>query len=189
MNQFYRLVFATIIACTLHLTATSQSLSINTDGSTADPSALLDVKSISKGILVPRMNKTERNAIATPATGLMVFQNAPDSVGFYYYNGTSWLWLATASSTAGWLTTGNAGIDPANNFLGTTDANSVRLRYNNIFSGQLNDTTTYFGYKAGLTNPALAHNIGIGPGALQNNTTTYNIAIGDSLCTATRQVG
>ena len=36
MNQFYRLVFATIIACTLHLTATSQSLSINTDGSTAD---------------------------------------------------------------------------------------------------------------------------------------------------------
>ena len=35
-------------------------------------------------------------------------------------------------------------------------------------------------YKAGLSNPALPHNIGIGSGALQNNTTTHNIAIGDS---------
>lgn len=180
MTKFFRLVCATCIACTLHFSVSAQSLSINTDGSTADASALLDVKSTAKGILVPRMNKTERNAIASPATGLMVFQNAPDSVGFYYYNGTSWLWLATANSNVGWLTTGNAGIDPTNNFLGTTDANSLRLRYNNIFSGQINDSTTYLGYKAGLTNPALAHNIGIGPAALQNNTTTYNIAIGDS---------
>ena len=180
MTKFLRLVFATCIAFTLHFSASSQSLSINTDGSSADASAMLDVKSTVKGILVPRMNKTERNAIAAPATGLMVFQNAPDSVGFYYYNGTSWLWLATANNNVGWLTTGNAGIDPVNNFLGTTDANSLRLRYNNIFSGQINDSTTYLGYKAGLTNPALAHNIGIGPSALQNNNTTYNIAIGDS---------
>ena len=64
----------------------SQSLSINTDGSTANASAMLDVKSTTKGLLIPRMTRTERNAIASPATGLMIFQNSPDSIGFYYYS-------------------------------------------------------------------------------------------------------
>ncbi|MBU9936793.1 MAG: hypothetical protein KTQ13_09085, partial [Ferruginibacter sp.] len=64
--------------------STAQSFAINTDGSTANASALLDVKSTDKGMLVPRMSKAQRNAIATPATGLLVFQNAPDSIGFYY---------------------------------------------------------------------------------------------------------
>lgn len=181
MTKTFRLVCATCIAFTLHFSASAQSLSINTDGSTADASALLDVKSTAKGILVPRMSKAERNAIATPATGRMVFQKC---------TGQCWLLLlqwnilavaATATSNVGWLITGNAGIDPLNNFLGNCNYfNSLRLRYNNIFSGQINDSTTYLGYKAGLTNPELAHNIGIGPSALQNNNTSYNIAIGDS---------
>jgi hypothetical protein len=68
----------------------AQSFSINTDGSAANASAILDVKSNFKGMLIPRMSRTERNAIVTPATGLMVFQNAPDSLGLYYYNGTNW---------------------------------------------------------------------------------------------------
>ncbi|HNK30404.1 MAG TPA: hypothetical protein PKG65_15835, partial [Ferruginibacter sp.] len=155
MTKLLSFVLASFVAITLSFHAQAQSVSINTDGSTAHASSLLDVKSTDKGVLIPRMSKTERNAIASPATGLMVFQNAPDSIGFYYYNGTTWLWLATANASAGWLTTGNAGINPATNFLGTTDANSIRLRYNNIFAGQVNDTTTYLGYQAGLTNPAL----------------------------------
>ncbi|MBK7308884.1 MAG: hypothetical protein IPI88_18980 [Chitinophagaceae bacterium] len=65
-------------------------------------------------------------------------------------------------------------------FLGSINNQSLKFRVNNIASGQLNDSTTYFGYKAGLTNPALTHNIGIGSSALQNNNTTHNIAIGDS---------
>ncbi|MBL0146117.1 MAG: hypothetical protein IPP48_10395 [Chitinophagaceae bacterium] len=67
-----------------------QSLSINTDGSIANTSALLDVKSINKGVLIPRMSRTQRDAITSPATGMMIFQNAPDSIGLYYYNGTVW---------------------------------------------------------------------------------------------------
>jgi len=38
-----------------------------------DPSAMLDVKSTTKGMLVPRMAATERNAIISPAKGLIVF--------------------------------------------------------------------------------------------------------------------
>lgn len=56
---------------------------------TPDPSAQLDVSSTDKGMLVPRMTLSERNAITDPATGLLIFQtnNTP---GFYYYNGSEW---------------------------------------------------------------------------------------------------
>ena len=77
---------------------TAQSVAINTDASAAATSALLDVKSTTKGVLVPRMTKVEKNAIATPATGLLVYQNAPDSIGFHYYNSTQWIWLAGANN-------------------------------------------------------------------------------------------
>jgi hypothetical protein len=75
------------------LNANSQSVSINTDGSTADNSAILDVKSTDKGVLIPRMTAAQRNLIASPATGLMVYQT-DGSAGFYFYNGTVWTSLS-----------------------------------------------------------------------------------------------
>ncbi len=68
----------------------AQSLAINTDGSTASSSSILDIKSTEKGILIPRMTKTQKNAIAAPATGLMIYQTSPDSTGFKYYDGSRW---------------------------------------------------------------------------------------------------
>ncbi len=46
---------------------------INTDGSTPDNSSILDVKSTSKGILIPRLTFEQRKALLNPAEGLMVF--------------------------------------------------------------------------------------------------------------------
>lgn len=46
---------------------------INTDESNPDNSAMLDVKSANKGVLIPRMTCTERDAILNPANGLMVY--------------------------------------------------------------------------------------------------------------------
>ena len=46
---------------------------INSDNSAPDPSAGLDVKFIDKGVLPPRMTAGQRDAIAGPAEGLMVF--------------------------------------------------------------------------------------------------------------------
>ena len=48
-------------------------IGINTDGSSPDNSAILDAKSTSKGVLIPRMTFDQRNAITSPADGLMVF--------------------------------------------------------------------------------------------------------------------
>ncbi len=69
--------------------ATMAQVAINTDGSQPDASAVLDVKATDAGILVPRMTLAQRDAIASPATGLMVFQT-DNTPGFYYYNGSVW---------------------------------------------------------------------------------------------------
>ncbi|MBK9483701.1 MAG: hypothetical protein IPO01_00245 [Chitinophagaceae bacterium] len=150
MKQFFIVLLVLLFSAD---STKAQSLAINTDGSTAAPSALLDIKSTGKGVLVPRMSKAQKNAIVTPATGLLVFQDAPDSVGFYYYNGTAWLWLATANNATGWLTTGNAGTDTAINFIGTTDNMPIRFKQNNGWVGQLNkNTANYFIGIAGQNN-------------------------------------
>ena len=47
-------------------------LGINTDSSEPDNSAILDVKSTTMGMLIPRMSFMEQNAILNPAEGLMV---------------------------------------------------------------------------------------------------------------------
>ena len=61
---------------------------------TATPhaSAALDVTSTTKGLLPPRMTQTQRNAISTPAAGLMVYCTDCGANGEpQFYNGTSWL--------------------------------------------------------------------------------------------------
>ena len=47
-------------------------------GITPDGSAMLDVQSNSKGVLLPRMTTTERGNITTPATGLMIFNTTTE---------------------------------------------------------------------------------------------------------------
>ncbi|MEM7371974.1 MAG: DUF1566 domain-containing protein [Bacteroidota bacterium] len=70
--------------------AVSSQVSINQDNSDPDAAAMLDIKSINKGILIPRMTSTQRVAIqgGTPATGLLVFDITTNS--FWFYSGASW---------------------------------------------------------------------------------------------------
>ncbi len=69
-------------------TTTLAQISINSDNSAPDNSAMLDVKSTTKGLLIPRMTRAQRDAITDPAPSLMIFQT--NSVpGFYYNSGTS----------------------------------------------------------------------------------------------------
>jgi|GEM_PF-1355775 len=99
------------------LPANAQSFSINTDGSTANASSILDIKSTTKGMLIPRMTMSDRNLIATPATGLMIYQT-DNTPGFYYYDGTAWVSIVSSGNNL-WLksgtdiynsNTGNVGI-------------------------------------------------------------------------------
>lgn len=83
-----------IVILFFSLTINAQNTAItDDDGYTADPSAMLDVKSISKGVLVPRMTTVQRNLISSPANGLLVYDT--NANGFYFYNGSSWIQLSS----------------------------------------------------------------------------------------------
>jgi hypothetical protein len=182
LSCLFLLIFLSFCATT----TSAQSLAINTDGSTAAASALLDVKSTGKGVLVPRMNKAQKNLIAIPATGLMIFQDAPDSIGFYYYNGSAWLWMATASNIKEWVTIGNAGTDTAVNFIGTTTNMPLRFKVNNQWSGQFepNNSNYFIGNNAGRFNTG-SENTAFGSIGLANNTSgNFNTAFGSGALTS-----
>ena len=88
---------------------TQAQVAVSNDGSSADASAMLDVKSTDKGVLVPRLTLSQRNTIASPATGLIIYQT-DNMVGFYYYDGSTWERLVTeseASSDGDWSILGN----------------------------------------------------------------------------------
>jgi hypothetical protein len=69
---------------------------------TPAPSAALEVTSSTnnKGILIPRITATQKDAIASPAQGLLVYQTTAP-IGFYYYTGTSWKLMAIQTDLAG----------------------------------------------------------------------------------------
>jgi len=57
-------------------------------GAGANASSLLDLTSTTKGFLPPRMTTAQRDAIATPATGLVIYNTTTNSLDFF--NGTVW---------------------------------------------------------------------------------------------------
>ncbi|MCP4089670.1 MAG: hypothetical protein GY746_07735 [Gammaproteobacteria bacterium] len=81
-------IFVVLFPILLLSFASVAQVSVNTDGSDADPSAMLDVMSTNKGLLIPRVPFARRPV--NPAHSLLIYQT--DSVpGFYYYNGSEWI--------------------------------------------------------------------------------------------------
>ena len=78
----------------LAVTSVVAQVGINSDNSSPNSSAMLDVKSTTKGLLPPRMTFEERNAIVNPAEGLSVICmncNGDGSGCFSIYLGGQWL--------------------------------------------------------------------------------------------------
>ena len=163
---------------------------------TPNASSLLEIKSTTKGVLIPRMTLTQRNAIASPAQGLMIFQTN-NTAGFYYYDGTAWKSIAPKTN---WSLTGNAGTNASTNFIGTIDAQPLVFKVNNTRAGYIeydsSKANTSFGHQSlvsnttGIYNAAVGYrslfantkgnqNTALGYSALYNNTTGYsNTGIG-----------
>lgn len=68
---------------------TAQWVLINDCGGTPDASAALEVQANDRGLLIPRMTINERLAIASPAEGLLVYQN-DSTKEFYLYQNSEW---------------------------------------------------------------------------------------------------
>ncbi|MCF8234642.1 MAG: hypothetical protein K9G67_06710 [Bacteroidales bacterium] len=109
----------------------AQGISVNIDGSSPDASAMLDVQSTEKGVLVPRMSSSERTGISNPATGLLVYDNETRS--FWFFNGNGWqeikkgeeLWSTSGTNTI-LENNGNVGIGTA------TPDEKLHINYGNI---------------------------------------------------------
>ena len=86
MNKLQVILY--ILLLCFGLNVQGQNVAVNANGTNADPSALLDVSSTTRGMLIPRMTSLQRNAIASPATGLLVYDNTTAS--FWYYDGGAW---------------------------------------------------------------------------------------------------
>ena len=107
MNNFkIKSIYFFLLAVFFTAGVNAQSVAINTDGSTANASALLDLKSTSQGLLPPRMTQAQRNAISTPAAGLMVYCTDCGVNGEpQHFNGTSWVNMVGGAAALPPLTT------------------------------------------------------------------------------------
>ncbi len=136
-------------------------------GTVVDPSAIMDVRSEgnNQGVLLPRLSKLQKDAINSPAQGLITYQTDIDS-GFYFYKGNGWknlsLDITDDTSSVGRVTywTGRNKIGSTDKFywnanskqlgIGTqTTTAPLTLSSNNIGSGSLDWIAASVGAQTG----------------------------------------
>ena len=89
-----------LLAIFTTVATTAQSVGINDDGSAANASAILDLKSTTQGFLPPRMTGAQRATITSPAQGLMIYCTDCGISGEpQYYDGTQWKNLIGGTAT------------------------------------------------------------------------------------------
>jgi hypothetical protein len=119
------LITAVLFCCNIN----AQNVGIGT--TTPDATAQLDVRSNSKGILIPRMTTAQRDAIANPANGLMIYNSTTSQYNFH--NGSRWQ---------------NVGAIPKGGIvLGTNFNDTTIIKEGFSYSGYISHSTTnqYFG--------------------------------------------
>jgi hypothetical protein len=151
------LVLLLFLAIGMHARA---QVAINNNGALPDSSAMLDVQSTSKGILIPSMTVAQRNAIYKPATGLLIF--CTDDNLFYSNNGTTvapdWIsvnskWLSNGSDIH--YLGGNVGIGITNP-AARLDVRESKPEDGAVFilgNADLSHRLMFFGGRAGDPNP------------------------------------
>ncbi|MEK7255947.1 MAG: hypothetical protein AAB316_14445, partial [Bacteroidota bacterium] len=183
------------LAACFHLLSQSyieQSLSVNGTGGAADASALLDVSATDKGVLVPRMTTAQRNAIASPATGLLVFDI--NTNGFWFFNGAAWQSIGSGM-TGNLSLIADADADTKIQVEESLNENVIRFDLAGVEAMRLmkNGTgqarlelapfaaNTFIGLQAGNASTSGSGNTGVGVRVLYKNTVRSNLtALGDS---------
>jgi hypothetical protein len=172
--------------------------SIGIGTSSPASTAVFDITSTTKGFLLPRMTTGQRNAIVSPAAGLMIYQT-DGTIGIYYYN-AGWKAIASGGSGSGantalsnlTTTAANADLLPGTTNLrnlgnatfswkdlhlrGDVFMDGTRVVSNAPGTASLN---MWVGTGSGSAITSGQQNTGIGQNALQHNTTGYyNAAVG-----------
>jgi len=106
------LLITLIITCLLPILSNGQGVSITNTNTPPDTSAMLDIVSTDKGLLLPRMTTVQRNAIALPAQSLQIY-NITDSC-LQIYVGTQWndIWCINTCIPSTAPTSATASVNP-----------------------------------------------------------------------------
>jgi hypothetical protein len=118
-------------------------------------SAALDVSSSAnnKGILIPRLSATQKDAIVSPAEGLLIYQTTAP-IGFYYFTGSAWKLMAIQTDVASKVDK-VAGKDLSSNDYTTTE----KTKLSAITGTNTGDQITITGNAGTATKLAAAKNI------------------------------
>ena len=147
-----KLIHLIIVILTIISTNLNAQIAVNTSGEAANGSAMLDVSSIEKGILIPRMLKIQRdNNISNPIEGLLIYQT-DDVPGFYFYDGSDWVVVGNGATTI-----------------------------NNLADGKTGGHSVFLGINSGIVDDGSDNwNTGVGEGVLPvNSSGSYNTVVGD----------
>jgi len=197
MKSIFKSLVALGILILMPVLSTFAQMAINTTGSQPDNSAMLDIQSSLKGLLIPRMTTSQRTSISNAAEGLLVYDT--DIGAFYFYHSNSWVILL--SSTGGWSLAGNSLT--GTELFGSTNNQPVKFYSNNLERMRITETGNV---GIGITTPSTlldvagsmnlatdnSYGIGgypvistkgtantlIGIGAGKVNTGSYNTAVG-----------
>ncbi|MDQ1098192.1 MULTISPECIES: hypothetical protein [Chryseobacterium] len=159
-----------------------------------------------EGILAPRLTGDQIKAgnaqYGSDQKGTLIYATAAitssdtktaniTAEGYYYFDGNLWQKVGNTAAASNWNMTGNAGTNPAANFIGTTDAHAFVIKTNNnlagyigtaasdnltlgVDAGKVNTTgnlNVFVGNSAGSANTAGSSNVFVGPYSGTSNTT------------------
>ncbi|MFK5855086.1 MAG: FISUMP domain-containing protein [Bacteroidota bacterium] len=139
MKKFKTLIAIMFISLSIMLQA---QVGINTDGSTPNPSAMLDIKSSDKGLLIPRMTQSEIENITNPAGGLMVYSTTNEQ--FYTFVASEITWKEIAYGTGTIVPFGDGSIGTS----GSCDNTGV---YGDYKTGQVLGATEFVTIEVNVT--------------------------------------
>ncbi|MEM9886765.1 MAG: hypothetical protein AAF849_12805, partial [Bacteroidota bacterium] len=93
-------VYLSLCFCSFIFALRAQ-VAINKNNANPDASAMLDISSSDKGLLIPRLDSTARQNIVSPADGLMVYDTS--TVTFWYYDNNKWNEIRNGSEPISYL--------------------------------------------------------------------------------------
>ena len=136
-----KIFFFFVVFCVFNSHA---QVGIGTDN--PDVSAILDLNPSGndKGLLIPRLSQQDRDAITSPANGLLIFQT-DNTEGFYFYSSTNSTWIKLSLvhevNTNTQIITSNTLSITTNNGLIESNALSITANINNIAVNTVSITT------------------------------------------------